>query len=645
MWLREKSQRAQLDSMQIYRLLADHSTDMLVRLDAKNWRRLYVSPASQRLFGFAPQELVGDSIRSVLHPEDLPLLAEVSQSLARSGRASARWRVAHKSGNFIWTEANLTAVTNPVTGESEIISVVRDVSQQVIVERDLREAKEQADAANRAKSEFLANMSHEIRTPMNGIIGFTEMLLETGLSKEQSFYANLVRDSSQQLLLIVNDVLDLSKVEAGRVELDPAPFELEAFAESCFSLVAQSADAKGLTFTLEFDKTLPACVVGDQLRLRQVVLNLLNNAVKFTEKGTVTLAVGAAGRSGDTVQLSIAVIDTGIGISAEQQSGLFTRFVQVNRAVSQKYGGTGLGLVISKRLIELMGGRIGVSSEPGLGSTFSLTVPLKEGAMPAPAPLPEATPLNHRSARILVAEDVYINQLLTETILRAAGHDVDVVEDGAAAVAAVGEGGYDLVLMDLQMPVMDGIEATRRIRALAGPAASVPIVALTANGFADEVQRCLELGMNDHILKPINKRLLLAAVARWAQTGPTSPHARDAAPAVEPVFNAPVIRELESILGRESARSFLRASYAELPVHTEAIAAPGADRDSIGRAAHKLVSAAGNVGFSELAARSRDLLAACRQADATPAQIATLAAQVAAAARRVDRFMQMELAA
>jgi len=293
----------------------------------------------------------------------------------------------------------------------------------------------------------------------------------------------------------------------------------------------------------------------------------------------------------------------------------------------------------------LMGGRIGVSSEPGLGSTFSLTVPLKEGAMPAPAPLPEAAPLNHRSARILVAEDVYINQLLTETILRAAGHDVDVVEDGAAAVAAVGEGGYDLVLMDLQMPVMDGIEATRRIRALAGTAASVPIVALTANGFADEVQRCLELGMNDHILKPINKRLLLAAVARWAQTGPTSPHARDAAPAVEPVFNAPVIRELESILGRESARSFLRASYAELPVHTEAIAAPGADRDSIGRAAHKLVSAAGNVGFSELAARSRDLLAACRQADATPAQIATLAAQVAAAARRVDRFMQMELAA
>jgi PAS domain S-box-containing protein len=645
MWLREKSQRAALESMRVYRLFADHSTDMLVRIDAKNWKRLYVSPASQRIFGIPPEELVGNSIRSVLHPDDRPLHAEVSQCLARTGRASVRWRVADLNGRYVWTETNLTAVTNPVTGEPEFISVVRDATQQVSVEHDLREAKEQADAANRAKSEFLANMSHEIRTPMNGIIGFAELLLETGLSKEQAIYANLVRDSSQQLLLIVNDVLDLSKIEANRLELDPTPFELKCFAEGCFSLVAQSADAKGLAFSLEFDNTLPAWVVGDQLRLRQIVLNLLHNAVKFTEKGAVTLAVGAAQRSAGAVHLRIAVSDTGIGIPAEQQPELFERFAQANRVFSQKYGGTGLGLVICKRLVELMGGSISIASEPGRGSTFSLTVPLLEAIVPTPAPLPEAEAASTEAARILVAEDIYINQLLTATILRAAGHSVDVVEDGAAALAAVNERAYDLVLMDLQMPVMDGVEATRRIRALRGPAASVPIVALTANGFADEVERCLRTGMNDHILKPINKRTLLAAVNRWAQNRPAAPVPHEVASTGEPVFNAPVIRELESVLGRDSARSFLMASYAELPVHTTAIAASGADRDSIGRAAHKLVSAAGNVGFSELAARSRDLLAACRQQDATAEQIAALVAQLGAAARRVDRFMQMELAA
>jgi PAS domain S-box-containing protein len=651
---RGKAEQAALESEQRYRLIADRSSDMIVRIDATDLRRLYVSPASRRLFGFEPEELVGGRIDEVLHPDDLALLPEMSKSLAETGRALAKWRIRRRDGSYLWAESHLTAMRNPLTGAAEIISIIRDISEQTTIEQALRDAKEQADAASRAKSEFLANMSHEIRTPMNGIIGFADLLLETELTKEQGVYAKLVRDSSQQLLLIVNDVLDLSKIEAGKIEIASAPFELRAFAQGCYSLVAQSAEEKGLFFHLDLDDSLPHTVLGDQLRLRQVVLNLLHNAVKFTEHGGLTLALANEGRRDGVPLVRIAVTDSGIGIPAAKHAQLFARFSQTDSTISQNYGGSGLGLVICKRLTELMGGTIAFDSRPGTGSTFRVDLPLPEVAAAAsPAPQDETIEARDGQSHILLAEDLYINQLLTATILRASGHSVDIVQDGAAALAAVQAQDYDLVLMDLQMPVMDGIEATRRIRALDGPVAAIPILALTANGFPDEVEQCRQNGMNDHIVKPIDKRVLLAAVARWTRPGTTTefvrpataPTASRAAAPTEPVFDEQFVRELEGAIGRESAQQFLRASYADIPPRVAAITAPGAEREEIGREAHKLVSTAGNVGFTELAARSRDLLEACRLNRASPEEIATLLRRVAAAATRVRQFMRLDFAA
>jgi len=426
----------------------------------------------------------------------------------------------------------LDTLRSPLRGEDGkllgILSIGRDVTERKKAEEEIRHAKDLAEEATRMKTDFLANMSHEIRTPMNAIIGLTHLALKTDLSPRQRGYIGKVQTSGQHLLGLVNDILDFSKVEAGKLEIVHADFELDRLLENVGSLIGEKGSAKGLELVFDIAPGVPARLVGDALRIGQILINYANNAVKYTQNGRIVIATRVLERTARDILLYFSVTDTGIGLTEEQVGRLFQSFQQADSSTTRKYGGTGLGLAISKSLAQLMGGEVGVESQFGRGSNFWFTA--RMGLCDGIGLEPQARPISDsenackaaaavaRNARILLVEDNDINQIVAREILQDAGYTVEVAENGRVGLAMVQAGSFDLVLMDMQMPEMDGVTATREIRKL--PAfAALPIVAMTANAMQRDRDRCQEAGMNDFVAKPFDPDELCAVLLRWIKPG------------------------------------------------------------------------------------------------------------------------------
>ena len=529
-----------------YRLLTEDVQDVVWKTDS-DLHITYISPSDERIRGFRPDEVIGHHVLDLFNEEGRARVSRIMEERGEMMRRKIRlgsitFEAQHvcKDGRLVWGEVQSKPEYDSAGRIIGYHGITRDITERKNAEAELRRhrdhleelveqrtaalsiAKEAAEAASRAKSTFLANMSHELRTPMNAIMGMTGLALKQATDPKLRDQLGKVAKASQHLLHVINDILDISKIEAERLTLDEVDFMLATPLDNLSNLALPAAAAKGLTLRIDIAPGLASQPLrGDFQRLGQILLNLTSNAIKFTNQGSVSLDISASQETATDLLLRCAIRDTGIGISAEDQGRLFQAFEQSDNSMTRKYGGTGLGLAISKRLATLMGGSIGVDSQPGLGSTFWFTARLKKAAAGIAAAgqavdqLPEESlKARHAGARILLAEDEPINQEVSRELLESAGLVVDLAEDGIEAVDLAKGKDYDLILLDLQMPRMNGIDAARIIRALPGRQA-VPILALTANAFTGDRQKCMDAGMNDHIGKPVDPDQLFATLLKW----------------------------------------------------------------------------------------------------------------------------------
>ena len=631
---RKQAEAALRESELRFRQLAENSSEVFWVSSPTGEELFYVSPAYEQIWGWACQSIYEDPkqwFNNILE-EDRPPVAKALSELSQGTKYDLEYRIRHHNGSIRWIRDRRFAIRGEDKQVVRTCGVAEDITQRKNLEVEMAKARDAALEGARMKSEFLANMSHEIRTPMNGVIGMTGLLLETELDPKQRDYAETICSSAKSLLSILNDILDFSKIEAGKLEFENLDFDLDEVIEGALSVLVPQARAKGLELRSEIDSKVCTGLCGDPGRLRQVLTNLLNNAVKFTERGEVVLRVlpqedTPSGVSlteavpGSKATLRFEIKDTGIGLSPDARGRIFDAFSQADQSTTRRYGGTGLGLTISRQLVRMMHGEIGVESEPGKGSTFWFTSRFEKraGGKAAPAkqkpllsgrvlladdnatdrpPLKRTKANNHtpsearpravHDTRILIAEDNEVNKKVMLLVLDDLGYTADTVSNGKEAIAALRGHSYDIILMDCQMPEMDGYEAARTIRReFERPPR---IIAMTAHALRGDREKCLAAGMDDYLSKPIIGEELEAALKKWAPTGNT---------------NAPVdLQRLRDVCGhapdtmRKIADLYLEQGAELLPAMATAIR--NNDAKDLGSIAHRFRGASLSCGSNSI---------------------------------------------
>jgi PAS domain S-box-containing protein len=488
--------------------------------------RVFYSEEWAGMLGYRLSELEpsADTLRNLLHPDDVVLLGRSLSHYFSNGNTDAfriECRLRCKDQSYKWVEFVGRVIESDLSGTAlRATGVSLDISRRKAWEQAMAEARDAAEAASRAKGEFLANMSHEIRTPMNGILGMTELCLETTLTTEQRDYLSMVQSSAKALLVVINDVLDFSKIEAGKLDLEVLPFSLRQLMRHAMAAMVIRAQDAGLALIMDIPPSVHDHLKGDHHRLRQVLLNLVGNAIKFTTRGEVLVSVRVVRSEAQQQVLRFGVRDTGAGIPASRIASVFEAFSQADASITRRYGGTGLGLTISARLVAMMGGALRVESVEGQGSEFWFEIPLSIDpdvpVVTASVPPPTVAPRAEGGLSLLVAEDHPINQILARRLLEQQGHQVRMAANGVEAVNAFRDGAFDLVFMDIQMPELDGFGATQQIRALEAARGThrTPILAMTAHAMEGYREKCIQGGMDGYVTKPIDRKQLLVEMDR-----------------------------------------------------------------------------------------------------------------------------------
>ena len=645
------------------RLLLESAGEGIYGIDADG-RCTFMNTAAAGALGVDISNVMGELTHPLFHHNraDGSVIEFIDSSIYKALHGGGSCRVAtevmwRSDGSSFPAEYSAFPIVDEaaVTGEATgAVITFNDITERKRIEDDLAVAHAQAMEASRLKSEFLANMSHEIRTPMNGVIGMTGLLFTTTLNAEQREYAEAISQSAESLLTVINDILDFSKIEAGKIDIEVIDFDLRIVVEEAAKLVAPKADEKDLELAVMVDPQMSMRMRGDPGRIRQILINMLGNAVKFTDKGEVILRVRKESEHGDSVGVRFEVTDTGIGIDEAHQARLFESFIQADASTTRRFGGTGLGLAICKKLVERMGGQVGVLSEAGKGSTFWFTLTLESGAATVGGPVssraahqaarahivddntatnvtlePSADQITEAvitesvryaftevarasQARLLVVDDNPVNQRVAVRMLEKMGHIVDIADNGIGALAAIGRVKYDAVLMDCQMPEMDGFEATREVRRREDSNQHTIIIAMTAGAMAGDRDKCLAAGMDAYLSKPVKADELAAIITR--STDPGANHNHDPSPGLLDQTYVTGLREL----GTDEFDKLVRLFLADGQTRIDGLRAAQTSGDTAAmvKLAHSLKGSASSFGAGTLAARCGELQARARAADA-----------------------------